>query len=82
MAGGRAMCVPNFKWLHRFPRPNGVKYRLVLEDRIWNYFVGWLELTQDPDHEMIKGTYDHFKDQIPQGSIDKILESAKQQVLI
>jgi hypothetical protein len=79
--GGKAICLPQFKWLHRFGRPNGVKYPLILEDRIWNYFVGWLELTQDPNNEMIVGAYEHFKDKIPHGSIDNILERAKQQIL-
>ena len=79
--GGKAICVPQAKWMHRFCRPDGVKYPLILEDRIWNYFVGWLELTKDPEHEVIKGAYEHFKDKIPPGSIDNILEMAKQKIL-
>jgi len=79
--GGKAICIPQLKWVHRFGRPEGVKYPLVLEDRIWNYFVGWLELTCNPEHEMIKGAYNHFKDKIPAGSIDKILNNAKKLVL-
>ena len=79
--GGRAICLPKLEWVHRFDRPNGVKYPLILEDRIWNYFVGWLELTQDPDHEMITGCYEHFKNKIPQGSIEQILNNAKQLAL-
>jgi hypothetical protein len=75
--GGKAICVPGFKWVHRFGRPDGVKYPLILEDRIWNYFVGWLELTGNPEHEMITGAYEHFKSKIPQGSIDNILNNAK-----
>ena len=31
----------------QFGRPSGVKYRLVLEDRIYNYFLGWLEMYKD-----------------------------------
>lgn len=80
--GGKAICLPQFKWLHRFGRPNGVKYRLILEDRIWNYFIGWLELTQDPGHEMIKNIYSHFKDKIPLGSIDNILKQAIKKIII
>lgn len=76
--GGKAICIPQFKWIHRFGRPDGVKYPLVLEDRIWNYFVGWLELTGNPDHEMIIGAYNHFKSKISKDSIDNILSSAKQ----
>ena len=75
--GGKNICLPQLKWNHRFGRPNGVKYPLILEDRIWNYFVGWLEITGDPEHQMIKDIYDHFKDKIPSGSIDNIFKLAK-----
>lgn len=81
-AGGKAICLPNFKWMHRFARPDGVKYPLILEDRVWNYFIGWLELTQDPEHKMIKDAYEHFKNKLPNGSIDNILKKAKDKVLI
>jgi len=76
--GGKNICLPQLKWNHRFGRPNGVKYPLILEDRIWNYFVGWLEITGNPEHQMIKDIYEHFKNKIPPGSIDNIFNSAKQ----
>jgi glycosyltransferase involved in cell wall biosynthesis len=76
--GGKAICVPQFKWLHRFGRPNGVKYPLRLEDRIWNYFVGWLELKKDPDHPMIKEIYENFSQRIPKNSLDALLNAAIQ----
>lgn len=76
--GGKNICLPQLRWVHRFGRPEGVKYPLFLEDRIWNYFVGWLEITKDPDHEMIKGTYEHFKNKIPPGRIDNLLNKAKE----
>ena len=74
--GGRALCLPQLRWLHRFARPEGVKYPLILEDRIWNYFVGWLEITQDPEDQMIKDIYENFKHRIPQDSLDSILHHA------
>ena len=80
-AGGKAICLPDFKWLHRFGRPDGVNYRLVLEDRIWNYFVVWLELTKDPEDPMIHDIYNHFKSSIPEGSIDNIFAQAKKTIL-
>jgi hypothetical protein len=79
--GGRNICIPQLKWLHRFARPNGVKYPLILEDRVWNYFVGWLEITKDPNHKMIHDTYNHFKQRIPKHSMDNILAMAKREVL-
>ena len=78
--GGKAICIPQLKWVHRFNRPNGVKYPLILEDRIWNYFVGWLEITKDPNHHMIIDTYNHFKGRVSQDSLDNILERAKNKI--
>jgi len=79
--GGKNICIPQLKWVHRFGRPEGVKYPLILEDRIWNYFIGWLEITKDPSHEMITSAYEHFKNKIPPGSIDNILNQAKHLIL-
>ena len=79
--GGKNICLPTLGWNHRFGRPSGVKYPLILEDRIWNYFIGWLEITKDPEHEVIRGAYEHFKDKIPPGSIDHILKRAISQTL-
>lgn len=78
--GGKAICLPQFGWVHRFGRPNGVKYPLILEDRIWNYFIGWLELKRDPEHPMIQEIYENFKDRIPKGSIDNILSQARKTI--
>jgi len=74
--GGKTVCVPKFKWLHRFLRPDGVNYPLVLEDRIWNYLVGWLELKKDPDDPMIKSICDYFSTRISQKKLDILLTKA------
>jgi hypothetical protein len=74
--GGDNICLPSFQWVHRFGRPNGVPFQLWLEDRVWNYFIGWLDLYNDPDHKKVKETYNHFKDKIPPGKIDEILSKA------
>lgn len=75
--GGKNICLPQLKWDHRFGRPNGVKYPLILEDRIWNYFVGWMEITQDPNGQMIQDIKNHFKSRIPEQSINNIFQQAK-----
>lgn len=79
--GGKNICLPQLQWVHRFGRPEGVSFPLQLEDRIWNYFVGWLEITKDPNHHMVVSTYDHFKNKIPQDRLDSLLEKAKNLVL-
>lgn len=75
--GGKTICLPQFKWVHRFPRPNGVKYPLALEDRIWNYYIGWLELTRDPEDSMIISITDHFQKIIPIDRLTNIFNEAK-----
>jgi hypothetical protein len=42
--GGRTLCLPALRWVHRFARPMGVPYRNRWEDRIRNYFIGFNEL--------------------------------------
>jgi len=76
--GGKNICIPQLKWVHRFDGPEGVKYPLCLEDRVWNYFVGWYELYKDYNHQMIKDAYNHFKNELPAGRIDLILNKAKE----
>jgi len=74
--GGKTVCVPKFKWLHRFLRPDGVTYPLVLEDRIWNYLIGWLELKKDPEDPMIKSICDYFSTRVSQKKLDILLTEA------
>jgi hypothetical protein len=42
--GGRTLCLPFLRWVHRFNRPNGVPYPNTWEDRIRNYVIGFREL--------------------------------------
>ncbi len=42
--GGRVLCAPFLRWLHRFGRPMGAPYQNIWEDRIRNYFIGFNEL--------------------------------------
>ncbi len=42
--GGRTLCLPFLRWLHRFDRPLGPPYVNRWEDRIRNYFLGFTEL--------------------------------------
>lgn len=66
--GGRTLCLPDFKWVHRFARPDGVKYPLKIEDRIWNYLLGWRELG---DQAMVDKIIEVFTPKIGR---DRILE--------
>jgi hypothetical protein len=79
--GGKNLCLPFLKWNHRFGRPNGVKYKLFLEDRIWNYFIGWLEITRDPNDIMVLSIYNYFRNRIPKESLNNIFNDAKKLIL-
>lgn len=46
-AGRRTLCLPWFRWLHRFGRPAGVPYRLTIDDKFRNYMIGHAELGLD-----------------------------------
>lgn len=47
--GARTLCLPFFRWLHRFQRPFGVPYRNIWEDRVRNYLIGYSELGQSSE---------------------------------
>lgn len=42
--GGRTLCLPFLRWMHRFNRPFGVPYANTWEDRVRNYMIGHNEL--------------------------------------
>jgi hypothetical protein len=43
-SGGRILCLPFLRWMHRFNRPMGIPYRNIWEDRFRNYMIGFSEL--------------------------------------
>lgn len=58
-AGGRVVCLPALRWLHRFQRPAGVPYANRYMDRLNNYLVGWEQIGYDPGPVL-----EHFSDLI------------------
>lgn len=47
--GGRTVCLPALRWLHRFHRPNGAPYPLAWRDRFLNYHAGFEEVGWDTE---------------------------------
>ena len=43
-AGHRTLCLPFLRWLHRFGRPDGVRYNLTLWSKVRNYVIGHQEI--------------------------------------
>jgi len=70
--GGRTLCLPFFRWVHRFGRPAGVPYRNLWEDRIWNYLVIADELGTEPGAAL-----DHFRAHVGAAAADAIIAAAR-----
>ena len=47
LRGGRTLCLPFLRWVHRFNRPLGLRYVNRWEDRMRNYVIGFTELGLD-----------------------------------
>lgn len=71
-AGGRTLCLPFLRWVHRFGRPTGVPYKNSWEDRIWNYLVIADELGNDPSAAL-----DHFRAHLGAGVADAMIAAAQ-----
>jgi hypothetical protein len=57
--GGRVLCHPRMGWLHRFDWPKR-EFPLTMDDRIFNYYLGWLELYGTEKHPMIQQMHEHW----------------------
>jgi len=70
--GGRTLCLPFLRWVHRFNRPLGVPYPNSWHDRIRNYVIGFQELglPTEPMEE-------HFSKLLGAGPASSIFRSIK-----
>lgn len=74
--GGRVMCDPFLGWNHRFdwPRRN---FPLTLDDKIRNYYRGWLELYGSLDHPMMLEMTRHWRGLIPDSKLAALIEQSQ-----
>ena len=63
-AGGRSLCLPWLRWVHRFGRPAGVPYPLTIEDKLRNYIIGHAELGLD-----LAPVMKHFSEYLPEDRV-------------
>lgn len=75
--GGRTLCLPFLRWLHRFQRPMGTPYRNIWEDRIRNYMLGFHELGL-PTAEI----KEHFRELLGAGPADRIFDDIEREFSI
>jgi glycosyltransferase involved in cell wall biosynthesis len=67
--GRRCLCLPWFRWMHRFYPPGKVTHNVIMQDRIINYLLGHLELGLS-----IEPVIAYFKDHIFEDTRQAILE--------
>ncbi len=67
--GRRTLCLPFLRWLHRFSRPDGLRYPNFWEERIRNYIIGHREngLDEAPIRE-------HFSSIIEKENVDALFD--------
>ena len=72
--GGRNLCLPWLRWWHRFNEfvPGAAPYVATVEDKAWNYCVGWSELGWD-----LSPIREHFATIMPVEMFDRIAEAAE-----
>jgi len=73
--GNRCLCLPFLRWVHRFARPEGVKYPLTRENKVRNYILGHLELKLD-----LTPVFNHFSEYMPTSAIEKIFEECVMEI--
>ena len=75
--GDKVWCLPFLRWLHRFDRPDGVKYVLTVEHKVRNYFISAFELDLDPEEVV-----EHFKEWIPENRLRAMQADIERQMVI
>jgi hypothetical protein len=74
-AGGRTLCLPFLRWVHRFGRPTGVPYPNIWEDRIRNYLIIADELSLDPAPAM-----EHFRAHLGRDTAERIFAAVRGEI--
>jgi glycosyltransferase involved in cell wall biosynthesis len=70
-SGGRCLCLPWLRWLHRFGRPAGVPYPLAVEDKLRNHVIGHVELGLD-----LEPLLEHFLESLPEEQVEALAREA------
>lgn len=74
--GGKSICHPKMKWVHRFDWPVRT-FPLSLYDKIINYYRGWLELYKDESHHMIQDMNVYWTTIIDESKLKALIAKAK-----
>ena len=74
-AGGRNLCLPFLRWMHRFERPLGIPYRPNWADRIRNYLLIYDELGLNP-----APVVEHFEEFIGKEPAGELIRAAQREL--
>jgi hypothetical protein len=74
-AGHKCVCLPALRWIHRFTRPDGPKYRNVWEERLRNYIIGWREVGLP-----LKEIVEHFNGILGEEKVKNVLVNLIQEM--
>jgi hypothetical protein len=74
-AGGRVLCLPFLRWMHRFHRPMGIPYVNTWEDRLRNYLIGFNEVGWNT-----QPVEEHFTELLGQGAAVALIARVKAQI--
>lgn len=74
--GGRVMCDPALGWNHRFDWPRR-RFPLTLDDKVRNYYRGWLELYGSLDHPMVWAMSQHWLGMMSQEKLDALIAESQ-----
>jgi GR25 family glycosyltransferase involved in LPS biosynthesis len=74
-AGGRALCLPFLRWVHRFGRPLGTRYENAWEDRVRNYLIVADELGRDGSDVV-----EHFRGHLGVDTTNRIVASVSHEL--
>lgn len=67
--GDKCLCLPFLRWVHRFGRPDGVKYPLTRENKVRNYIIGHIELGLN-----LEPLFNHFSEYMALPQLETIFE--------
>ncbi|NYH79916.1 hypothetical protein FHR84_003265 [Actinopolyspora biskrensis] len=73
--GGNTLCLPGFRWHHRFPRPAGVPYDITWQDRIRNYLLCWRELGLET-----RTMTEHFSEIVGPDFVRRVVEETEEEL--
>lgn len=71
--GGKVISHPGVRWNHRFGWPKRA-FRLTLEDKVRNYYRGWLSVYHRLDHPRMQEMTAHWETQMPKEKLQALIK--------